>query len=190
MVILASPLPNTPSPFHIVDPTSGKATIINSCKYPVYVSPVFGGSSSSHFPPQELIPVNSSWSQDFQPLPDGGVSLKVSNTTSLVNVTQFEYTAKAEGVGEVYYDISFLDCLTVKKNTDARDKNSIDASACPGWYAGVQAVCGSGGEFQCKAEEHCFQDAYWTPENDYQPGAPVYKCKKSGGITFELCAMV
>jgi hypothetical protein len=109
-----------------------------------------------------------------------GVSLKVSKMQDLATIIQFEYTS--ETFDQVWYNLSFLNCV---KGTEGKDP-----SACPGWERGVQAVCGSGDMFQCKANEYCDQSGYFIPENGYQPGAPVKTCKKSEGIVFELCAMV
>ncbi|KAF2787458.1 hypothetical protein K505DRAFT_197820, partial [Melanomma pulvis-pyrius CBS 109.77] len=152
---------------------SGEAPVINSCAFPVYIVPV---APTGQLSPPQLVPAGQTWSHDIQYVAGHGVSLKVSKTDNFAwPIMQFEYTAESSDI--VWYNLSFLDCVKGK-----------DASACPGWEYGVQAVCGSGDSFRCEPNEYCDKNGYFIPEGGYLPTSPVKQCKKSGGVTFELCA--
>jgi hypothetical protein len=67
-----SPIPSNSSPFHEVIPTPNKVTIRNSCDYPVYITPVYGGPYGSVSPSRKIILAGGySWVSDFIYLPFG-----------------------------------------------------------------------------------------------------------------------
>lgn len=178
ILTLANPLPPPQISFHKLSPLSGKAPVINSCAFPVYIVPVAPTGCLSS---PQLIPAGQTWSHDIQYVAGTGVSLKVSKTNNFAwPIMQFEYTAEAFDL--VWYNLSFLDCVQGYKGKDA--------SACPGWEHGLQAVCGSGDSFRCKPNEYCDKMGYFIPEGGNNLTSPVKQCKKSQGVTFELCAAV
>ncbi|KAF2706047.1 hypothetical protein K504DRAFT_343068, partial [Pleomassaria siparia CBS 279.74] len=160
--------------FHKLNLVPGNAIFINSCNYTVKLAPTYSDPHRS--PPPIIVAAKTQRTMPLITLPSGGVSLKVSNPPN-TTVTQFEYTAMPNDV--LWYNISFLDCLLTSAG-------KTDPTQCPGWEAGIQAVCGVT-SFKCDPEEYCTTSAYFVAEYGNKPGAPVHVCKQSEGLAFEIC---
>jgi hypothetical protein len=146
----------------------------------VYINSVSGAANAKNSATDrsQVIAPGSTYTEAFRN-PGVGISLKVSNGTSAsAKVMQFEYTMQTDG--QVWYDLSFIDCLN--------GVASYDASKCAGFDYGVKATAGQGCmSYTCPPGEVCAGQAYWLQENGYQDGAPVSQCAASKGLTFELC---
>jgi len=98
----------------------GSAIINNNCAFPVYMWAVDTERNPSS---PTTIAAGSSWSEGYHTPTSGGVSLKLSLTTSKQYITQFEYTVQSYLSNPfVWYDGSNVDC------TD---------SECPFWNYGI-----------------------------------------------------
>jgi hypothetical protein len=98
----------------------GNAIIYNKCSYDVYM----WATDASRNPSSPVtIPSGGSYSEGYHTPASGGVSLKISKTTSDIKITQFEYTVQPyDGTNFVWYDGSNVNC----QGTD-----------CPFYYEGM-----------------------------------------------------
>lgn len=154
------------------------AVVQNQCPYPVYIWSVDQLVNPAY--PTE-IPSSSMYREELRTSCDGcGVSIKVSRTQAIEDITQFEYAFFSNGT--LYYDISLIDCV-----------QGTNATMCPGWELGLRMVGGTDdgecGEWYCPPGEYCPADAYYVP----WPGLkhPVKMCsgkEKEGEISFVLCS--
>jgi hypothetical protein len=103
----------------------GNSVVVNNCGAPMYLWAV----DYDHPSPSRIkIASGGRHSAVFRkPSNGGGVSLKVSKTQTLSQITQFEYTVSGN---QIYYDISWVDCA-----------NGQNADNCPGHGGGVRAKC-------------------------------------------------
>lgn len=83
---------------------AAKAYVYNHCSYPVYLWAVDTSRAPSA---PTTVAAGGSWSEDYHSPPSGGVSVKMSKTTSAALITQFEYTLSP---GMIWYDGSNIDC--------------------------------------------------------------------------------
>jgi hypothetical protein len=86
----------------------GSAIIHNQCSFDVYLWP----TDTTRSPTTPLvISAGNSWNETYHPLASGGVSLKLSKTTSNTIITQLEYTVQPyDGTNFVWYDGSNVNC--------------------------------------------------------------------------------
>jgi len=82
----------------------GKAIVINKCNYDVYLfnTPAAGGGYSEV---DKVLSTNDKYHQEYTQLSNGnGWSLKLSNSTNLDEILQYEYTFHNDGT--IWYDLS------------------------------------------------------------------------------------
>ncbi|KAF2110450.1 hypothetical protein BDV96DRAFT_604024 [Lophiotrema nucula] len=171
--------------------TPDKVLFQNSCDYAVYVQAVSGDPTKTPPPPQEIGGA-SKWTGDLSPECVGqekpcGTSLKISRAIDMQVVVQFEFTVNVT-TGDAWYDISLINCI---KDMNVPNK---DATACPGWEAGILATAAEGSSVTCNRMEcaprfQCEENAYFF-ELDKVAGAhhPVAPCPANRGIAIEICA--
>lgn len=170
------------NPYQTLIPTANKASVVNSCDYPVFIWSAGNKSCDGADTQRYRIESNSTYTEDLRSCKEGGISLKLSKTESAAEPMQFEYTVWPNDKNTVSYDISYLDCMKNKKAEK-------DTSGCAGHDGGIQAVGGGDcKKYYCLAGEWCDQMAYVVEEFGYLPNAPVGACKVDQGIAFELCA--
>lgn len=84
--------------------STGQAKVLNNCDYDVYLCnvPAEGGGYSQQ---DQTLSAGDSWSQTYTELTNGnGWSIKLSNSTSLANILQYEYTFHNDGI--IWFDLS------------------------------------------------------------------------------------
>ena len=188
---LAAALCNAPDNFHRLTHTPKSGSIKNSCGYEVYVDSVGCGDGAKH----ELLPAGQKWTEPLRSCPEAGVVYKVTKADAPSKPIQFEVRLEEEQNNDLWYDISFLDCMRA---------NTTDLSACPGWEGGIQCIPGRQGcqIYLCGPGQYCDGSSYTVPEfglikegpekNEDRrkfAGAPCTKCDTyEEGITFEVCA--
>jgi len=96
--------------------SAGTATVTSLCSFPVYLYAVDMNRSPSS-PTKALVPGDNVYSETYQVLSSGGVSLKLSLTPDLEDgkITQFEYTLTEPSgsfPGFIWYDGSNVNCPT------------------------------------------------------------------------------
>ena len=103
----------------LISPTlAGSAIVKNTCSTPVYLWSVGDGPGAMH-----TIPPGGSFSEPFRAKGNGGgISLKVSRSTTMYPHEQIEYTVSGD---RVFYDLSFIDGRPFKNINLAPDR------ACP-----------------------------------------------------------
>lgn len=82
----------------------GNAIVVNSCDYDVYLfnTPSANGGYSEI---DKVLSPNGQYEQEWTELTNGnGWSIKLSNSTSLANILQYEYTFHDDGT--IWYDLS------------------------------------------------------------------------------------
>ncbi|KIW05976.1 uncharacterized protein PV09_03160 [Verruconis gallopava] len=86
----------------------GSAIINNNCAFPVYMWAVDAERNPSQ---PTVIAAGGSYSEQYHVLSSGGVSLKLSTSTSSEYITQFEYTVQSFASQPfVWYDGSDVNC--------------------------------------------------------------------------------
>jgi hypothetical protein len=124
----------------------GSAYIINQCSFDTYLWTVDAERNP-------LTPITiksgSTWSEGYHTPSAGGVSLKISKTTTCSPITQLEYTVQPyAGDDLVWYDGSNVDCtgtdcpfqaygleLTTSKGAACPQRNcTAGETTCPGFY--------------------------------------------------------
>jgi len=124
----------------------GTAYIYNQCTFDTYVWPV----DAERNPLTPItIPSGGSYSEPYRTPSSGGVSLKISKTTTPDPITQLEYTvAGYDGTNPVWYDGSNVNCagtdcpfqaynlfLTTSEGSACPQRNCTSgAESCPGFY--------------------------------------------------------
>ncbi|KAF2673446.1 hypothetical protein BT63DRAFT_156428 [Microthyrium microscopicum] len=83
---------------------AGTANIYNRCSVPVYL---WATDMLRNPQTPTIIAPGASYSEAYKVLSSGGVSLKLSKTTTPKPITQFEYTSAG---GFIWYDGSNVDC--------------------------------------------------------------------------------
>lgn len=124
----------------------GSAYIINQCSFDTYLWPV----DAQRNPTTPItIKAGSTWSEGYHTPSSGGVSLKISRTTTCSPITQLEYTVQPyDGNNFVWYDGSNVDCtgtdcpfqaygleLTTSKGAACPQRNCTAGDlTCTGFY--------------------------------------------------------
>lgn len=124
----------------------GSAYIVNKCSFDTYLWPV----DAERNPLTPItIKAGTTWSEGYHTPSAGGVSLKISRTTTCEPVTQLEYTVQPySGNNFVWYDGSNVDCtgtdcpfqaygleLTTSMGSACPQRNcTAGAATCPGFY--------------------------------------------------------
>jgi hypothetical protein len=86
----------------------GNAIIYNQCSFDVYLWPTDASRSPTT---PSVISSGSSYQESYHTPSSGGVSLKLSKTTSPITITQLEYTVQPfDGTNFVWYDGSNVNC--------------------------------------------------------------------------------
>ncbi|KAH6642547.1 hypothetical protein C7974DRAFT_430978 [Boeremia exigua] len=147
----------------------GNAIVSNRCSYDIWLWSVDQGYSSGPI----HIPARTKYSEPFRSACNGcGSSLKISKTNQLVGGqhTQFEYSIAG---GDIWYDISFVDCA---KGESAND--------CPGHDKGLamdspEQECGKA---NCAAGSYCPTQSYYVDYPLQKLGLedPVFTCPGKG----------
>ena len=152
----------TPTP---APPSTGEARILNKCPYPVYLWPVF--ATRHPYYPVKIEAKTGVWSEPYHSSEqDGGTSLKLSRTTELKNITQFQDAFVPE-TQMVWYSGSNQDCAV---------------GSCPFKDEGVKIIpserlcdvkyCGKGGSF-CE---------------DFEMKDRTSSCEITARLTMVLCS--
>lgn len=82
----------------------GSAVVVNKCNYPVYLYnvPASGGGYSEI---DKILATDGTYTQQWTQLTNGaGWSIKLSNSTNLADILQYEYTFQNDGT--IWYDLS------------------------------------------------------------------------------------
>ncbi|CAK3982184.1 Hypothetical predicted protein [Lecanosticta acicola] len=82
----------------------GSAHVVNQCSYDVYLCnvPASGGGYEES---DQTLSAGNSWTQQWTELSNGdGWSIKLSHSTALENILQYEYTFHNDGI--IWYDLS------------------------------------------------------------------------------------
>ncbi|KAJ4362621.1 hypothetical protein N0V95_001426 [Ascochyta clinopodiicola] len=147
----------------------GNAIVSNRCPYDIWLWSIDQGHSSSSI----HIPARTKYSEPLRSACSGcGASLKISKTDHLVGgqQTQFEYSIVG---GNVWYDISFVDCA-----------KGESASDCPGHDKGLamdspEQACG---KVHCAAGSYCPTQSYYVdlPKQKLGLEEPVFGCMGKG----------
>ncbi|KXL46587.1 MAG: hypothetical protein FE78DRAFT_359499 [Acidomyces sp. 'richmondensis'] len=84
--------------------TVGSAVVLNGCEYDVYVTDVPAAGGGYEQMTKTLSP-NQTFEQQWTELTNGqGWSIKLSKTTSLSNIMQYEFTFHNDGI--IWFDLS------------------------------------------------------------------------------------
>jgi hypothetical protein len=155
----------------------GNAIIHNKCPYDVYLWP----TDANRAPTQpQVISSGSTYSEGYHTPSTGGVSLKLSKSTSCASgyITQFEYTVSAySGTNFLWYDGSNVDCT---------------AANCPFQQDGVFLTTSKGSNSACKecscppstsTTEKC--DCFYKFDVDDKDS---FSCDDSADTIMYLCA--
>jgi hypothetical protein len=147
----------------------GNAIVSNRCSYDIWLWSVDQGYSSQPI----HVPARTKYSEPFRSACNGcGTSLKISKTNQLVGgqQTQFEYSIKD---GNIWYDISFVDCA-----------KGESASDCPGHDQGLamdspEQACK---KINCAAGSYCPTQAYYVDQPKIKLGIdePTFDCLSHG----------
>lgn len=147
----------------------GNAIVSNRCPYDIWLWSVDQGYSSLPI----HIPARTKHSEPFRSACNGcGSSLKISKTDQLISgqQTQFEYSIAD---GNIWYDISFVDCA-----------KGESASDCPGHDKGLamdspEHACGKA---NCAAGSYCPTQSYYVdfPKPKLGLADPVFGCPGKG----------
>lgn len=140
----------------------GTARVVNNCGSPVFFANV---AQNVHDSMSEL--PSSGFSQAYS-LPNVGVSIKLAPTTSMTDVTQFEYTWAN---GNINYDISNINGNPFAKG----GMELVPSMAGAAGYPSCQTVSCPAGEATCTA-------AYNEP-NDVR----TMVCPDASDLTMILC---
>jgi hypothetical protein len=147
----------------------GNAIVSNRCTYDIWLWSVDEGYSS----PRIHIPARTKYSEPLRNACNGcGSSLKISKTDRLTTgqLTQFEYSIAN---GNIYYDISFVDCAKGKS-----------ASDCPGHELGlaIDSPDQACGKAYCAGGSYCPTQSYYvdTPKLKLGLDDPVFGCPGKG----------
>ena len=159
--------------------SSGQVTFKNSCNYSVSVEEFAGPGCESN--DAAKVAAGSSWNGTLAKCSTGNSVLKVAKEGSSTPM-QFEYGVDSSNV---WYDISFIDCV----------KSGYDFSACAGtsWAMASEPKCTT---FSCSGGEECCAQGYCDPYATGQAQQPVAGCgsnqgytdTSSLGVVIELCA--
>lgn len=153
----------------------GNAIINNRCSYDIWMWPVnqnYAGSAVK-------IAAGTKYSAPALSCDNCGTSMKISKTSTLSSgaQTQFEYTFAG---GQVWYDISFVDCA--KGN---------DATSCPGHSEGLvmataDTSCPSA---SCSAGAYCPEVAYYVDQPLLKLGIkePTFVCSQGVDVVSTVC---
>ncbi|KAL5119949.1 hypothetical protein ACEQ8H_002047 [Pleosporales sp. CAS-2024a] len=128
--------------------TSNTLTIHNYCNYDIFYWQLPNGAQGTLKPQAAFT----------SPVTTGNV-WKASKSPNLAKVVQIEYVA---AFGQIYYDISLIDCL-------ARAANGLpttDTIGCPGFEAGLQLGNQKAQTFQCAPGVWCDDQAYLYPNRN------------------------
>lgn len=147
----------------------GSAIINNNCDFNVYLWPV----DATRNPGSPLtIASKGSYSEVYHTPASGGVSLKLSKTTSDSLITQLEYTVESyAGSNFVWYDGSNVDCT---------------GSECPFWSNGMHLATSisSCPTRDCPVDEEC--TGFYTLYND---DVNSLSCDQSADTILTLCSV-
>ncbi|RHZ59251.1 putative antigenic thaumatin domain protein [Aspergillus thermomutatus] len=104
--------------------TSGGVQIVNNLSETVYL-----WSVSDYSSPMQTIPTGASYTETWRTNPNGGgISIKMSTTTDLASVLQFEYTESGD---VLYWDLSSINLSPQSALVAAGFGVTIDDASCP-----------------------------------------------------------
>lgn len=147
----------------------GSAIINNNCAFPVYMWAVDAQRNPSS--PTTIAP-GGTYSEGYHTPSSGGVSLKLSTTTSLQYVTQFEYTVQSYLSNPfVWYDGSNVNCVD---------------SECPFWSYGInlKTSVSSCPTRDCPINQVC--SGFYTVYND---DVNSLSCDDTADVIMTLCSV-
>lgn len=104
--------------------SAGEAQVVNKCSYDVYLCnvPAEGGGYSQQ---DKTLSPGDSWSQTWTELSNGqGWSIKLSNSTSLESILQYEYTFHNDGT--IWFDLSCVNGDPWPENWEITGDNGCD----------------------------------------------------------------
>ncbi|RAH67459.1 putative antigenic thaumatin domain protein [Aspergillus aculeatinus CBS 121060] len=126
-------------------PTATEVQIVNNLNHTIYAWSV----SNTQGEMQTLVPAGGTFTESWRTNPDGGgISIKLSSTTEVSKVLQFEYTAESE---TVWWDLS---CINMEKNSWFTE---YGFSAVPSVESCPSAKCAAG-------DSDC-SEAYQNPDD-------------------------
>jgi len=148
----------------------GNAIVHNMCGHDVYLWSVTADYAPST--PVVLKAGTGSYNEAYQVPSQGGVSIKLSNTTAIDGpITQFEYTL----AGFIWYDLSNVNCKTTECPFQSTGMYLTSGTDCP-------TVSCPGGELTCNG-------AYTNPDDNWASLAcaatadtVVYLCQDTAAI--------
>lgn len=138
--------------------SAGSAIVINQCNYPVWVTnvPASGGGQSQIGP--NTLQTGQSYSQSYTELSNGdGWSIKLSKSSSLDQIMQYEYTFHNDGI--IWYDLSDVngdpwegdwtftatgDCTPKQTAYQYSTDDAYGMQACPDTSSVTVTLCGTG----------------------------------------------
>ncbi|KAF2835983.1 hypothetical protein M501DRAFT_277294 [Patellaria atrata CBS 101060] len=150
------------------NPSGGRAIVINQCDFDVYLWSIDADRVSSK-PTTCITKSGGTYEERYRVPSTGGVSMKLAKADHLgpdVHITQFEYTL----AGNIWYDISNVDCTTV---------------ACPFQSYGMTMRAGSGCPVvRCHAGDMTCREAYTEWNDDWASKA----CDATSDVVMTLCS--
>lgn len=143
---------------------AGNAIVHNKCGHDVYLWSVTADYAPSK--PVVLAAGTGSYNEAYQVPSQGGVSIKLSNTTTVDGpITQFEYTLS----GDIWYDLSNVNCKTTECPFQSTGMYLMSGTGCP-------TVSCPGGELTCSG-------AYTNPDDNWASLA----CAATADTVVYLC---
>lgn len=144
----------------------GKAIINNKCDFDVYMWHVDSDHSDSS--PTVISAGSGTYSETYKTCSSGGVSLKLSNSSTITGstITQYEYTLGPE---MLWYDLSNVNCAGTACPFQPYGMTLTPSSDCA-------VVTCPGGPLSCKAAYTLFDDDWAS-----------HGCATSVDLTLELC---
>lgn len=156
--------------------SGGKVTLKNNCDYDVTYENVCPCGSSDE---KGTIKAGSNWSDSLSECGSGNTALKIFSENA-TKPMQFEYGIVS---GNVWYDMSFINCLT----------GSDDFSQCAGsgWSMGATGSCPT---YSCTGGAECCTQGYCDPTATAAKEQPNSACGSNQGyamsdvgVSIELC---
>jgi len=137
---------------------AGNANVVNNCPSDIYLWSV--GDVSS---PMFHVSAGANWTEPYQTRQSGGISIKISPTTSDVTIVQFEYTLDSH----LWYDLSNVNGNPFQGSDLLL---SSEGSLC-------QDIACPAGQPNCKMAYTVFNDDYAT-----------HACNGDVDLTLTFCA--
>jgi len=172
----------TPSVFTPLESQPKMVVIINSCTYDLYLDSTGCDTGVKG----QRIAAGDTYTEPIRGCTNAGVALHVTSK-SHTRPVMVEYGAGK--TGQVFYDLSFLDCMV---------QGTTNLTGCAGWEQGHQCQGGKDSTVMaCLPGEYCDRTSYTvpefgqTPENKDSRGkvpAPVASTELAEGLIWEICA--